>query len=1188
MIHIIYFQNHPTNGHVLIQVNKIKMDYKPEELQRHRKSHKRRFIVVLNEMLESLRTPSLKVETIAVRHECIEFLQHIDFRRHLKELYPDLVASIGHKYGQIELKGPVSQVVDAKVIINERVRKICTKQLTQTQSDLVWHIVAKNQWDQFFSGQLGKENIKAKVCTSPSNTVVILANSQEECERAFHILFEIIREDKLSITKDCSIRSDQFQSLISRLQRGSLVQIEVLQDDKEELVRIIGIEAEIVRATKEISNFVNKDGIRSEAYRPQVSKYIWGFLSRRVHHDYVKQIVEDLEQYSVSIQITDDHEHFLIRGFSEGIEQSKQRISELASMIVEQEKKLEYPGIKQLFLDQSGKEQLIMIEKEKDVKIEIAHSGRRYSKIPVPVPRTFSLPTKKNETAIYDVCNFTTKEGVYVSWKYGSIENEVADVLVNSAHSNLNDLTACGQALVNRGGSSFQEACKPHTAVKAGDIVATESGNLSSKHVIHAVCCNWLQFNEDSLAREFLRGLVRKILEKCDELKTKSLAIPMIGAGQHGFPEDVVVQVIKEAVSERSSIKGVHFTLEEVCLIVFDSKSQRRKSVPLPKKRGVSRPSMSKTKEQTSSPEIVYGSVRIRLLSGSVAEFKSDAFMNLCSTNPKVTTITSQYQSLGQNSTELVDSAPEELMKPPPHTVLMTKASPNANVMYHMHCVPVSFDMSGLENAANACLNAAQFFPLDSVIISASGITSLGVPANECAEAILNASKMFSNENFSIDIAVVVFDDDMIQIFENAFEEKIKEQTTSVKTKQAARSHDATMKHQSGMNTTLNIGVKEEIVFRVVGFYDNVSMSIEKIEEYFNRFKVTKSVKEVKIVKGLWEHTSQIRKLSKGYDVLITLTDDELSIEGMGQQVFECKDELIEFLMKHDEKLNELKRLRKISKSVQWSYSDVNATVFIDDILNGMIESEFRAGNKNLTLDGIDNTYDLDLDKMVIQESLTGLTALLSKKHMEKNSALGLPRFWEPHVSDEVRTVALPSSSIEYQKVVNLLGSINDVVIVEKIERIQNPRLYKMYVCKRESMGSEANEKQLFHGTKAGNISSINTNNFNRRFSGINGTKFGDGVYFSRNSKYSARFSLLKDTDSQKLGDILYMYVAKVLVGMSVKGDPKMRVLPKRDDPRNPELVYDTAVNDTKDPSIFVTFDDHQCYPEYLITFKSR
>jgi hypothetical protein len=81
----------------------------------------------------------------------------------------------------------------------------------------------------------------------------------------------------------------------------------------------------------------------------------------------------------------------------------------------------------------------------------------------------------------------------------------------------------------------------------------------------------------------------------------------------------------------------------------------------------------------------------------------------------------------------------------------------------------------------------------------------------------------------------------------------------------------------------------------------------------------------------------------------------------------------------------------------------------------------------------------------------------------------------------------LSCSSNEYQTVINLFGRANDLAIVQKIERIQNPRLYKMYLSKKDSMGMEANEKQLLHGTKSENISSINTNNFNRGFSGMNG-----------------------------------------------------------------------------------------------------
>ena len=64
-----------------------------------------------------------------------------------------------------------------------------------------------------------------------------------------------------------------------------------------------------------------------------------------------------------------------------------------------------------------------------------------------------------------------------------------------------------------------------------------------------------------------------------------------------------------------------------------------------------------------------------------------------------------------------------------------------------------------------------------------------------------------------------------------------------------------------------------------------------------------------------------------------------------------------------------------------------------------------------------------------------------------------------------------------------------------------------------------------------------------------------------------------------------YMYVARVLVGKFTAGKGGMKVPPSRNDPNNPGLLYDSVVNDVGDPSVFVIFLDHQCYPEYLITF---
>lgn len=51
-----------------------------------------------------------------------------------------------------------------------------------------------------------------------------------------------------------------------------------------------------------------------------------------------------------------------------------------------------------------------------------------------------------------------------------------------------------------------------------------------------------------------------------------------------------------------------------------------------------------------------------------------------------------------------------------------------------------------------------------------------------------------------------------------------------------------------------------------------------------------------------------------------------------------------------------------------------------------------------------------------------------------------------------------------------------------KIERIQNPGLYKQYECKKGDMETKNKgvEKRVWHGTHPVNVPNINANNFNR------------------------------------------------------------------------------------------------------------
>ena len=123
------------------------------------------------------------------------------------------------------------------------------------------------------------------------------------------------------------------------------------------------------------------------------------------------------------------------------------------------------------------------------------------------------------------------------------------------------------------------------------------------------------------------------------------------------------------------------------------------------------------------------------------------------------------------------------------------------------------------------------------------------------------------------------------------------------------------------------------------------------------------------------------------------------------------------------------------------------------------------------------------------------------------------------------------------------------------------------------------NEKRLFHGTSPGAVGSICKQNFDWRLYGKNATKYGKGSYFALNSWKSDTYARPDDKFSK------FMFVAKVLVGSYTVGQSSYRRPPQKD-PRNPESdLYDSCVDDTSSPSIFVLFDTDQFYPQYIIEY---
>ncbi|KAM6202237.1 protein mono-ADP-ribosyltransferase PARP12 [Rhynchocyon petersi] len=197
-----------------------------------------------------------------------------------------------------------------------------------------------------------------------------------------------------------------------------------------------------------------------------------------------------------------------------------------------------------------------------------------------------------------------------------------------------------------------------------------------------------------------------------------------------------------------------------------------------------------------------------------------------------------------------------------------------------------------------------------------------------------------------------------------------------------------------------------------------------------------------------------------------------------------------------------------------------------------------------------------------------------------------IPSYWDPSALPDLgfKRVTLSPSSEEYQKTHELFSRTLPSYVIQKIERVQNVGLWEVYQWQKGQMqkqrgDGEVNEQQLFHGTKASFVDAICQQNFDWRVCGLHGTSYGKGSYFARDAAYSHHYS---EASTQSY----MMFLARVLVGDFTRGCANYVRPPVKEGQAT--VFYDSCVNSMTDPSIFVVFEKHQVYPEYLIHYVTN
>ncbi|XP_067945719.1 uncharacterized protein [Watersipora subatra] len=237
----------------------------------------------------------------------------------------------------------------------------------------------------------------------------------------------------------------------------------------------------------------------------------------------------------------------------------------------------------------------------------------------------------------------------------------------------------------------------------------------------------------------------------------------------------------------------------------------------------------------------------------------------------------------------------------------------------------------------------------------------------------------------------------------------------------------------------------------------------------------------------------------------------------------------------------------------------------VDDIykkaVNKNLEILFQLDKTNIWLEGLKD----DVNSMKEEINLI----------LHKKSVSALPVYWDQTAAARDRGhVDLKASCEEFKKVMRKFEETSggtDISVI-KILRIQNEELYTQYEAQKNKVKKELRddnsysiETQLWHGTSVESTKQICAHGFNRSFAGKNGVAYGQGTYFSTQSKYSTKYC-----SGQGERCII---LAKVVTGRYKLGNSSTTTT-------NLPTQYHSTVDSERNPSIFVVYHDAAAYPE--------
>ncbi|CAF1327135.1 unnamed protein product [Rotaria sordida] len=209
------------------------------------------------------------------------------------------------------------------------------------------------------------------------------------------------------------------------------------------------------------------------------------------------------------------------------------------------------------------------------------------------------------------------------------------------------------------------------------------------------------------------------------------------------------------------------------------------------------------------------------------------------------------------------------------------------------------------------------------------------------------------------------------------------------------------------------------------------------------------------------------------------------------------------------------------------------------------------------------------------------------KTHADNADELCPPEEWG-NQETECKLVEIPRDDPNFIRIETRMKETLDKVKIDKIERVQNMRMWSHYAFLRRELKKELHlmpnlqiERELFHGTNNTQPSEIYSGEYGFDMTFCTSGRWGIGTYFAQNASYSCKGYAFKLPNGKR-----QVFLAQVLTAdvYDCPSEPSLRRPPKKNESISGRR-YNSVSGDTGGSKVYIVYENRVAYPAYLITF---